>query len=132
MIISFLSNSEYPKISKLVNSVNLDEKIDFKCTFLYSADEKGNLRGVAGTNLTHNIPRFEHIIICTSDQKTSLGYRLMLATEQMLKDKGFKFYVSYILKDNFKMRNYATKFGFKEYEKKEKGDWFVKNLGENI
>ena len=131
-MISILDIKEYPKLTQLAEKVKLDEKIDFKCVFLCEKDKQENLRGVAGTNFRYLFPRFEHIIIRSEDQKTKLGVKLMLATEQFLRKKKYSYYTCFVLKENLRMRNYAEKFGFKEYSETEKGIWFSKSLKEKI
>ena len=71
MKIGVLDIDEYEKLTELAESVNLDEKMNFKCTFLAAKDDKGKILGVAGINFNFEIPKFIHIIVRKEYQNQS-------------------------------------------------------------
>ena len=99
-MITVLGNDEYHKISELAGSVNLDEKIDFRCTFLAAQNGSTKLLGVAGVSFRHKYPRFKHIIVRKEYQRTRLAFRLMKEIEKLLMEHGFDIYVALIPKTN--------------------------------
>ncbi len=114
-------------IEDLAKRVNLDEPIDYGCEFVVARN--GSIAGVAGVNFDKaEYPRFEHIIIDPKYQKGSLLGKLMLRTEMHLKNLGYHKYLAFIFKDNTRMLNYASKFGFKPYKNGNRGDWFIKEV----
>ncbi|RKY32395.1 MAG: hypothetical protein DRP74_02670 [Candidatus Omnitrophota bacterium] len=126
--ISILKPENYPELIKLAESVNLDEKIDFQCTFIAAQNGTPELLGVAGINFNKRFPRFEHILVSKPFQKTRLGVILLKAMEKYLIDNGYDTYVSYILNSREHMQKYALKWGMKEYNKTDDGKWFYKRL----
>ena len=108
---------------------NLNEDIDYDCIFIVARDSSYRILGVAGVNLKkHQYPRFEHIIIHPSMQKSKLGFILMKEIEKYLTNINKENYVSYILNKNEVMQKYAEKWGMKEYASNEKGKWYYKDL----
>jgi len=125
-----LTKDDIPLIENLAKSVNLDEKVNYKCDFIGAFNGDSRLLGIAGVNLTKHYPQFEHIIVSKNKQKTRLGVLLMKKIEEYIKLKKYTMYVSYILDTRKYMQNYAVKWGMFPYNYKPEGKWYSKRIGD--
>lgn len=116
------------QIEELFSISGVDERLDYNCDFLLARNGDDRILGFAGINLHKRYPQFEHIIITPKYQKTRLLIKIMMCMERYLKEKGYKEYVAYILNTNNPMQIYALKFGFKAYDKDDKGVWLYKKI----
>ena len=123
----FIKTFKNNELDQLVNLTNLDEPIDYGCTFIVAKNE--DIAGVAGVNLVKEVyPRFEHIVIAPKYQKSKLGASLMLRMENWLRSMGYYTYVSFIYHGKVLMHYYARKWGMKAYLQRPKGIWYFKTI----
>jgi GNAT superfamily N-acetyltransferase len=76
-------------------------------------------------------PRFLHVIVAKKFRGSRMGVRLMLASEKVLRERGYDKSIALIRHDLPKRDmkiTYALKFGYQKYAEDKDGEYFYKTL----
>lgn len=124
------------ELVKMAKENNIGEPYDTNCDMVYTWVEEGKIVGaVAFQKVLFSdgqiIPRIEHIIFDKdhdSHKAARSSFVFLLKVEQLIMEYGFTQMWAYVDRTRHYMYELAIKFGFKEYNHDEQGNYMIKNL----
>ena len=130
---SMIPNEVLDKIVQFAKECNIPEEYDRACDLVYTMSEDGKIVAVIALKRVlfsdgRTIPRWEHIFVAPHIRRSKKGLYFLLTVEQRILEDGFNQIWAYVNKNMDSIYEHLTKFGFKEYDNDQSGNYLIKNI----